>query len=671
MAVAQGLAHMEQLHFLQDLLVLLGLGVAVVVLFSRVRIPPIVGFLITGVLCGPHGFRLIAEQEQVRALAEVGVVLLLFTIGIEFSVQQLIRLRTFLLGGGGLQVGLSIALTALVASLLGVAVNVGIFLGMLVALSSTAIVIRLLADHGELDAPHGHAALGILIFQDLCIVPMVLAVPFLGGGAITGAQATGIVAKALLFVAGAFAAARWVIPPLLERVVDTRKREVFLLTILLICLGSAWISAQAGLSPALGAFLAGLALSDSEYNHQALGEILPLREVFNSIFFVSIGMLFDVRTAIGAPVATALAIVAVVVGKTAVATAAAWALGQPLRVALLAGLSIAQIGEFSFVLAGTGLAVGLIDRELYQLFLAAAVGTMALTPVLLAAAPHLAAHAERVVPARLAAGRRGRELARAHGERPNDHVIVVGYGLNGRNLARVLARVGIPFVVVEMSPEAVRAERQRGRPILFGDATRREVLEHAGVETARILVIAISDPAATRSAVELARRLNPRLHILVRSRYVQEMESLLALGTDEVVPEEFETSIEIFSRVLRRYLVPRDAIEHQVQAIRHEGYEMLRSISDAPVAVGTLPRVLPDLALESYRVGRGAALDGRTLAESGLREEHGVTVAAIQRPDGALTVSPAGHEALQPGDIVLLLGRPDALHAARAAFDGA
>jgi CPA2 family monovalent cation:H+ antiporter-2 len=296
---------------------------------------------------------------------------------------------------------------------------------------------------------------------------------------------------------------------------------------------------------------------------------------------------------------------------------------------------------------------------------------MAVTPMLLWLAPRLASHAERVVPVRFASGRRGRELAQSPGERRTDHVVVVGYGLNGRNLARVLARVGIPFVVVEMSPDAVRAERQRGRPILFGDATRREVLDHAGIATARILVIAISDPAATRAAVELARRLNPRLHILVRSRYVQEMESLVALGTDEVVPEEFETSIEIFSRVLSRYLVPRDEIERQVQAIRHEGYEMLRSISDEAVPAVELPRILPDLAIESYRVGQGARLDGRKLIDSRLREEHGVTVAAIQRAGGELTVSPAGREVLAAGDIVLLLGRRDALHEVRAAFAGA
>jgi CPA2 family monovalent cation:H+ antiporter-2 len=393
-----------------------------------------------------------------------------------------------------------------------------------------------------------------------------------------------------------------------------------------------------------------------------------MREVFNSIFFVSIGMLFDVRSAAATPVLVVALLLAVLAGKTLITTLVAWAVGQSLRVAVVTALAIAQIGEFSFILSKVGLEAGLMTPGQYQLFLAVAVGSMAATPLLRGFAPRAAQLVERCVRTALARGRSGRAFERPHGAGLADHVIIVGYGLNGRNLARVLGRSGIPFVVLEMSPEAVRAERRRGRPIHYGDATRREVLVHAGIDAARILVIAISDPAATRSAVALARQLNPRLHILVRSRYVQEMEQLLSLGTDEVVPEEFETSIEIFSRVLRRYLVPRDEIEQQVRAIRSEGYEMLRSMSDDPVAPGALPRIIPDLALEAYRVGEGSTLDGTTLARSGLRETHGVTAAAIQREDGTTVVTPAGAERLVAGDIVLLLGRPPALHAARTSF---
>ena len=277
---------MNEPGFLHDLLILFGLGVAVVLLFHRAKVPPIVGFLITGVLCGPYGFGLISDPHEVESIAEMGVVLLLFTVGIEFSLKQLARIRNFLLIGGGLQVVVTIGTIYLVARIAGEGTKVALFLGMLVALSSTAIVLRLLADRGELDGPAGQAVLGILIFQDLCVVPMVLFTPFLTGTSSDAGSAIGVVIKAVLFIGSAVVAARWVVPRLLHYVVATRRREVFLLAIILLCLGTAWASARVGLSLALGAFIAGLVISESEYSHQALGEILPLREVFNSLFFI-------------------------------------------------------------------------------------------------------------------------------------------------------------------------------------------------------------------------------------------------------------------------------------------------------------------------------------------------------------------------------------------------
>ncbi|HEU4643775.1 MAG TPA: cation:proton antiporter [Gemmatimonadaceae bacterium] len=565
---------------LADLTVLFALSVVVVVAFHRLRLPPIVGFLFTGVLAGPYGFGLIRNVADVRALADVGVILLLFTIGLEFSLHQLVRLRAFLFAGGALQVGITLAAMTVVGIAFGLSWRVAAFVGMLVALSSTAIVLRLLADRGEIDSPHGQAALGILIFQDLCVVPMVLLTPMLGGHG-GGAAALGRqLLVAALFLAGALAASRLLVPRLLHLVVGTRRREVFVLTIVLLCLGAAWASAAVGLSLALGAFIAGLIVSSSEYSHQALGEVLPLREVFNSIFFISIGMLFDVRTVAASPLVVAAAIAGVVVAKAIVTTGVTFALGQSLRIALVTGLALAQIGEFSFVLSKVGSDAGLLSVRLDQLFLAVAVGTMALTPGLLALAPRLATRAERRVPGRWVARRYGLDLAGGAAPVLADHVIIVGFGFNGRNLARVLRRVGIPYTVIEMNPEVVHAERPRGVPVIYGDATRPEVLRHAGIERARVMVIAISDAAATRSTVAAARRLAPHLHIVVRTRYIQETRPLLALGTEEVVPEEFETAIEIFSRVLRRYRVPADVVEREVVELRRGDHEMPRSMPE-------------------------------------------------------------------------------------------
>jgi CPA2 family monovalent cation:H+ antiporter-2 len=653
--------------FLNDLLILFGLGVAVVLLFHRAKVPPIVGFLITGVLCGPYGFGLITDPHEVESIAEMGVVLLLFTVGIEFSLKQLARIRNFLLIGGGLQVVLTIATIYLVSRLAGEGTTVAIFVGMLVALSSTAIVLRLLADRGELDGPAGQAVLGILIFQDLCVVPMVLFTPFLTGVGADAGDAVAVVMKALLFIGGAVVAARWVVPRILHYVVATRRREVFLLAIILLCLGTAWASARVGLSLALGAFIAGLVISESEYSHQALGEILPRRDVFNSLFFISIGMLFDVRTVIGAPFTVFGAILVVIVVKTLITTGASIALGQSLRIAVVAGLALAQIGEFSFVLSKVGLSAGLLDVAHYQLFLAVAVGTMTITPVLLAIAPRIAAALEGVSPARFASGRAA-PLAVHAGEPLADHVIVVGYGVNGRNLARVLGRVGIPFIVIELNPQVVRTERERGRSIIYGDASRPEVLEHAGVRTARIVVIAISDAAGTRGTVDVARRLNANVHLIVRSRYVHEMDPLFALGTDEVIPEEFETSIEIFSRVLHRYLVPRDEIERQIREIRRSGYEMFRTISAAHGPALGLQRFLTGLAFEVYRVEVGSSVLGHEVARSGVRDTSGASILAIHRADGTMVFNPSPDTPIEAEDLCLLLGTHEQISAASRLF---
>jgi CPA2 family monovalent cation:H+ antiporter-2 len=661
---------MPEFEFLRDLLLLFGLGVVVVILFHRIKLPPIVGFLITGVLCGPYGFGLIQNVHDVEALAEIGVILLLFTVGIEFSVQQLIRLRRFLFIGGGAQVLGSIALVMLLSRVIGLDWPVALFLGMIVSLSSTAIVLRTLADRGEMDTPHGGASVAILIFQDLCIVPMVLLTPFIaGGGSATSLPL--VAAKALAFVGGAVIAARYIVPWLLETVVNTRQREVFLLTVILLALGAAWASAAVGLSLALGAFIAGLVISESEYSHQALGEILPLREVFNSLFFVSIGMLFDVRTILESPLVVLSAIAAVLLIKAAIAGGVTLASGRPLRVALIVGIGLAQIGEFSFVLSKVGLEAGLLDAELNQLFLAVAVATMAITPLTMRAAPRVAAWIDGAIPtswhrtgiAPVVADERLHDLS--------DHVVIVGYGLNGRNLARVLHRSGIRFVVIDLNPETVRSERSRGRPILYGDATRDEILLHAGIARARVLVIAISDATATRGAVVTARRLNPALHVVVRSRYVKEMEPLLAIGTDEVVSEEFETSVEIFSRVLRRYLVPRDVIDRMVDNIRSTGYEAMRTMPDGGIPAGTLGRFASGLTVDVVQVEAGSEMQDRPLAETRLRQRTGVSVVGVQRATGERLANPSGEDALETGDVVLLIGRPDQLAAAVALFRAA
>jgi CPA2 family monovalent cation:H+ antiporter-2 len=646
---------MAELTFLRDLIILFGLAVVVVLACHRIKLPPMVGFLITGVIAGPSALALISQRSQVEALAELGVALLLFTIGIEFSVEKLIRIRSVLLMGGGIQVLATTLLTTGVALLFGFEIRQAVFLGVLVSLSSTAIVLKLLADRAEVDTPHGKISLAILIFQDLCVVPLMVLTPFIAGSEAESVNVPWILAKGLLLMVGAVLCGRFAVPFLLRQIVRTRSREAFLLVILILCFGAAWASHLAGLSLALGAFIAGLIVSRSEYSHQALGEVIPFREVFASVFLISIGMLLDLR-AIQSPGTLCLAVAAILAIKVLVAWAAVLFLGYSFRVAVIAAFLLAQIGEFSFVLAQNGIHYHVLDPGLYQLFIASSVITMTLTPLLKALGPRIADRLSPHLPTRFLA-------ARTLGLEPlatkdlEGHVVIIGYGVNGRNLSLALKQVSISYVVIEMNPETVAAERRKGEPIIYGDASNREVLEHAGIRRSRVLVIAVSDPTSIRRATVLARSLHPGLHIIVRTRYLQEMQPLLALGADEVVPEEFETAIEIFARTLRKLLVPRDVVERFVREARRDGYGILR---DGSVVGGEddARGFLGGTDMEVLRVDPASPLAGKSLGEADLRRQSGATVLALK--DGGQFVSnPPPTARLDAGTVAVVFGTPE------------
>jgi CPA2 family monovalent cation:H+ antiporter-2 len=660
---------LSELYILTDLLIVFALGVGVVLLFHAARLPPVAGFLVAGVLAGPQGLELVTRGHEIEVLAEIGVVLLLFSIGIEFSVERLVRLRRFVLLGGTLQVGLTLGLVVAASRGFGVDWGRAVVLGMAAALSSTAVVARLIAERGELDTPHGRASLGILIFQDLCIVPMMFAVPWLAGRGAGLAELGWTGAKALGFLVAALAASRYGVPWALRLAVATRRREVFVLAVILLCLGAAWASAQAGLSLALGAFVAGLILSDSEYGFQAFGDVMPLREVFSSLFFLSVGLMLDFRGIAAAPVLFLVGVAGVLALKAGVVTAVVLGSGYPLRVAAASGLALAQVGEFAFLLAQAGARQGIVDGAVHQGIVATAGVTMALTPGLFALAT-------RVTESRHPAfgwqvpWRRDRKGSDDGTEPLADHVVVIGYGLNGRNLARVLDRVGIRHVIVELNPDTVREERSRGAPILFGDATTRETLTHAAVPTARAVVVAISDPASTRNIAALTHQLNPQAKLIVRTRYVQEVEPILKLGATDVIPEEFETSIEIFARVLHEYLVSKDEIERCVRAVRVGAYQPLRGATPESAGEPPVEYLLTGLDFQVFRLAPGCRLEGVTLEASRLRSRTGVTVVAILRRDGGeLVPNPPAGTAMEPGDLALVLGAPEAVRSARMWFN--
>jgi CPA2 family monovalent cation:H+ antiporter-2 len=573
---------MEELVFLKDLMLVFGVSTLVVYLFHRLRQPAIVGFLASGVLMGPHGLSLIADVHQVELLAEIGVVLLLFTIGLEFSISKLNQMRQLVLGGGSLQVLGTILLIGGGAWLLGLPPAQAVFFGFLLALSSTAIVLKILMDRGEIDSPQGRFAVGILIFQDLCVVPLMLLTPVLSGKEATSAVAILLVlGKVALTVTLIFSLSRLVVPRLLFEVVKMRSPEVFIISIILICLGTAWATSQIGLSLALGAFLAGMVIAESEYSHQVLANILPLRDGFISLFFISVGMLMDVRTLLNHPLEVAGTLSAILIVKTVVVVGSVLVLGYPIRVAVLVGCALAQVGEFSFVLSRVGWEWGLITPQLNQYFLSASVISLLLTPFAIHISPKLAGGIGRLRwVERWFPGRKFEELKPDQVD-IRDHVIIVGYGPGGRNLSRVLKAIEVPYCILELNGETVRRMRRKGEPIYYGDVASPEVVKHLAIQHARALVVAISDPASIRRAVRVSRDQNPRLYIIVRTRYMVEIDELFRLGADEVISEEFETSIELFARVLHRYHIPRSVIGEQVDNIRQERYEMLRQL-EAP-----------------------------------------------------------------------------------------
>ena len=553
-----------------QVLIILAVSTIVLVVSHRLRIPAVIALLFTGAALGPHGAGLVGAAGDVEQLAEIGVVLLLFTIGLEVSLDDLWRLRRSAFLGGGFQLGLTVLGSTVALQLLGVPAAQAGLIGCIVGLSSTAVVLKVLKDRGDIETPYGRSVTGVLLFQDLAVVPMLLVLPALAGDELEISLSSRVLTSMLLL--GIVIASRWFIPWALSQVVRALDREVFTLSIVVIGLAVAWLAHLAHLEPALGAFLAGVIIAESEYSHDAMGVVLPFRDVFATVFFVSIGMLFDAAFVLEQLPLVLLLSAVVIVGKGALAALGLRLAGLPLTTALPAGIALAQIGEFSFVLLQSGAKAGLLEPELHQLLVAVAAITLGLTPLFVS----ISAPMTRRVLGRFPV--RGKGM----GEGMQDHIVIVGGGAGGKQMARAARSCGIAYLIVETNPERVKQLREEAEPSRYGDAVHEPVLVAAGLRRARVLVVLIRDPVATRRIIVLARRLNPALHLVVRTRYVAEIPALLSLGANQVIAEEFESAIEIFTRVLNAYVVPEEDIEGIVDEIRAAGYQMLRSPLSKP-----------------------------------------------------------------------------------------
>lgn len=654
---------MEDAGFLQNVAIVLGIAVAVAWLFRMVRLPAIIGFLITGLVIGPYGWQVI-RAEDVERFSEFGLVLLLFTIGLELSPEPLFRTGKRLIIATLIQIGLIIALVlplllfANTAGFLG-----GIIIALAVALSSTAIVLKQMSDRGETNSTIGLIIIGILLLQDILVIAVMLALSL--ASARTGshwAEAIGRGAAGLLGLVLLVTLARRFLPRILTEIAGRGGRELTTLFAVLMASGGAWLAQTAGWSPALGACIAGLLLANADQRHQLLAEVTPFRDVFNALFFISLGMSVHIDAAFTHPFALAAAIGLTILIKPLLTGAAVMAAGWPLRVALQAGIGLATVSEFSYVLARQTYETGLLPAESLEFIVAYAVGTMILGALLYPFSGPLADMAAFRLP--WPRGAAPEETTAGDAPALENHVIIVGYGLTGVNLAKMLTATHTPFCVVEMNQELIAAAMNTGAPVIVGDAARLSILEHAGLDAARVLVVAINDKQATQRIVAQVSARRPDLYVLARTNFAADIETLYQRGAKLVISEDFETSIEVAAHVLKRYGVPDNIVEAQVAAVRAGGYGMLRGKPTTRASHTELIKILERTTTQTYYLAEESPACNHTIAEINLRAKTGCLIIAVVRA-GRPSTSPSADFMLQANDVLVLVGAHVQIEAAR------
>ncbi len=651
---------MDAAASLQPILILLAAAVLAVVACRLWSLPPIIGYLAVGIGLGPRALGAVSGDALTSHLAEFGVVFLMFSIGLEFSLPKLRAMRREVFGLGSAQVAITIAGCVALALVAGGAWQAGLAIGAVVAMSSTAVVSKLLTERMELDTPHGRSIFGVLLFQDLAVVPLLILVPVLGqpaagiGAAIALALAKGAFVLAVLVFAGPRIMRAW-----FGLVARRKSAELFMLNVLLVILGMAFLTSLAGLSLALGAFLAGMLISETEYRYRVEDEIKPFRDVLLGLFFVTVGMMLDLRLVLEQAWLVLLLLLLLVGLKFALIGALARAFGAAPGAALRVALALAQGGEFGFVLLAQAGAAGVVGDRLGQPLLAAMILSMIATPFLIGASNRIVlrfASSEWML--------RSLEMHRVAVRtlETERHVIILGYGRNGQHVARLLDAEKLPYIALDLDPERVREAALAGDTVVFADSSRREALIAAGVLRAAAVVVTFAESAESLRAVAHVRSLNPSLPIIARARDDADIARLAAAGASEIVPEALESGLMLASHTLVWVGVPLNRVVRRMRAVRDEQYGLLRGLfhgaSDEPEpAEGAQPR------LHAVTLTGNAYALGKTLAEAGL-EELGVQVRTVRRPRSGQRFTPQDAGVLESGDVVVLLGVPEMLAAA-------
>jgi CPA2 family monovalent cation:H+ antiporter-2 len=651
-----------------DVSIIFGLAVLVLLVCSRLKVPTVLGFLLTGVIAGPDALGLTQNKENISIFAEIGIVFLLFTIGIEFSLKDLVRIKRQVFLGGFIQLLGTVSVFALLFFGFSIPFRESLMLGLLFAFSSTAIVLKVLHELGKINTEQGRSAMAVLVFQDIAVIPLMLLLP----GLTQGESGVSLHILQLIFKAGITVVlvlyiTRSVMPKLLYAVARSKSQELFLMTVLVICLSVAWLTAKMGLSLSLGAFLAGLIISESEYSHEAFSTILPFREVFTSFFFISIGLLVDMHFFAANAIFILAVTILIVALKALISGLAVFATQRNIRTALLSGLYIAQVGEFSFVLAGIAAEFKLISGDNYQLFLSISVLSMGLTPFVIERADLLVSKALSLLSRYV----KNIDSKRMVPDQPSgnfklnlsDHAVVIGFNEKGKVLSKIMRMAKIPFVAIDIDPEAlIQAKRRNGESVIYGNARKPEILKYAGVPSARLVVLTLHDTAEIESVIAAVRGINERCHILAFAPAAGDFFKLYDAGANELVSEKFENAVEMGIRLLQKFQVSGKEIEEQVGRLRQLNYAMERSIRYEQQGIPDVNLELPGMELVSVLVKPGSATIDSSIETIEQRFDRKLRVLAIRRVADVVT-NPESTWVVKQGDRLIVFASREMIDA--------
>ena len=654
-----------ELSLLKDIVIIFALSTLVNLIFTRIKVPTVVGYLMTGIIAGPHLLGLVHSEHQIELLAEIGVILLLFTIGMEFSLKHLLKIRRIVFFGGLIQVTITAGVFYIVSTFYELDWHSGLFVGFLVALSSSALVLKLLQERSELTSNYGRTTLGILIFQDLLLVPLLLFTNLLGNDDVDLSKELIILSlKAIAIIGVVYVGNKWLLPKLLHHIALSKNQELFLMSILLICLSIALLTSQMGMSLAFGAFLAGLMISESHYSHNAFSNLIPFKDTFTSFFFVSIGMLLDLNFVIENFPIVILSVFLVISIKSIIGAFTGFILGHTFRGFVVIGIALSQVGEFSFILAKIGVNNSIITNYYYQLFLAVAVITMALSPFLMRASLPFANLLLKLNPPKFLVDGL---FPLQEMEIPNfkNHLVIIGKDASSLKLSKMAQNSNIQHVSIIFDPLTAKEKMDGGDTVVYGDAVNEPILMKAHVDTADVVVVSVGSLIPCMAIIEKVRSINKKVYIIARSKYIANVKQLYEIGADQVLPEKFEIAIDLFNRILVNKLYPQREVNRILNHIRSEnlGVYTEMDIVNQP----TIMDELPNMNITAIKVDSNSLLDGKTLAESQLRNKTGVTLLAIKRGDEIIE-HPSPTTIFQGNDIVYVLGNPEQVNLAVEQF---